>query len=480
MGLTIRKGCFAIFLLACYSCLPKGDPDIILEDFEGGTFSDKWEIQGTSFKNPVRIDSLQEDITNVHGKYFAYSMHKDSGTFQGVGKLISKPFTVDRKFLSFLIAGHQHETRACVNLIVDNNIVRTASGNNDFILRDVVWNVVEFQGKEAYLEIVDALAPDSENGYFQRVMVDHFVLSDKKVDRKSVFEDFESGTFNNWQVIGEAFSEPKSRTSVYYPISANGFKGNYFAFSFGEEHDVKQGKLISSPFTIQHDHIQFLIGGGSHEGATCMNLLIEGEVVRSAQGEDDGNLRLKEWEVSDFKGKLATIEIVDQHSGDWGHVMVDQIIFYNNPWWEKYAKGAGIVLVVILGGLLLLLIKRRKKTQKEITDAERFLLERVKSNIIQDKAFINPKYSVKKCADALDLEADKVEQLFQDGEGKSFVDYINELRVEEFKKELNDPKNNAYTMIHIAKQCGFSSKTAFYRIFKSVTNITPTDYKKQL
>ncbi|SFB53462.1 helix-turn-helix domain-containing protein [Algoriphagus aquimarinus] len=478
--LYFGNGFLAFIFFFFYSCLQKDNPDIVLEDFEDGSYLNKWEIQGTAFNAPINIDSIPEKIFNVHGKYFAYSAFIDSGSFRGVGKLISNRFTINRKFLSFLIAGHQHETRSSVNLIIDNTIVRTATGKDDLLLREVVWDIDKYQGKEAYLEIVDALAPDSENGFDNRVLVDHLVLSDKKVDRITVFEDFESGTFNNWQVIGEAFSEPNSRTKVYYPLSANGYKGNYYAFSFGEKQDARQGKLVSSPFKIEYDKIQFLIGGGSHEGETCVNLLIDGRVARSATGDDDGNLRLKEWDVSNFKGEMATIEIVDHHSGSWGHIMVDEIVFFNKPWWQEVAILAGVIFVIILISSVLIFFQIRNRPKKEISDTDRIKLEELKDQIIVDQAFLNHKYNSKMCSESVGIDADRIEQLFLAGEGKSFLEFINELRVEEFKKELNDPKNKAYTMIYIANQCGFSSKTSFYRIFKEVTKITPTDYKKQL
>lgn len=475
----LEKGKLVFLLYLLHSCVQKNEFDIVLEDFEGGVFSENWEIQGTAFHQPVNIDAIQDTVFYVHGKYFAYSSSQVPGTFKGSGKLITNSFTINRNFLRFLIAGHEHETRSSVNLIIDNTIVKSATGKNDLIFREIIWDIRKYEGKEAYLEIVDALSTESTQGFDNRLLVDRIVLSDDNRENKKVFEDFESGTFNSWHVIGDAFREPNSNKNVYYPIIANGYKGDYYAFSFGDSHDLLQGKLVSRPFKIEYDKIQFLIGGGSHVGKTCINLVVDQKVVRSATGNDNGDLRLKEWDVTNLQGSIATLEIVDQYSGPWGHIIVDEILFINTPWYQRYAKIAGVIVVIFLITIFILL-KIRKKSRIEISDVERKTLEQLKNQIIINKDFKNQKFNLTSYSKSLGLDSEKIEQLFLRGEGKPFLAFINELRVEEFKNELQDPKNKAYTMIYIANQCGFSSKTSFYRIFKEVTKITPTDYKKQL
>jgi fructan beta-fructosidase len=82
---------------------------------------------------------------------------------------------------------------------------------------------------------------------------------------------------------------------------------------------------------VERRHINFLIGGGKHPGQTCMNLIVNGKVARTAIGPNDvagGTERLDwgSWDVVDFEGKSATIEIVDDRKGGWGHINVDQIV----------------------------------------------------------------------------------------------------------------------------------------------------------
>ncbi len=89
--------------------------------------------------------------------------------------------------------------------------------------------------------------------------------------------------------------------------------------------DAPRGKLTSPAFTIDRDYLNFLIGGGNHPDETCINLKVDGQVVRTATGKSTDAMEWAGWDVRDLQGKTARIEIVDQHSDDWGHIDIDQI-----------------------------------------------------------------------------------------------------------------------------------------------------------
>ncbi|MGQ9589666.1 MAG: GH116 family glycosyl-hydrolase [Planctomycetota bacterium] len=141
-----------------------------------------------------------------------------------------------------------------------------------------------------------------------------------------VFEDFEKGTYEGWTVEGEAFGNaPHTGTSPgQQPVS--GFRGNRLVNTFVPD-DGPRGRLVSRPFRIERRAIGFLVGGGGHEGRTCVNLLVDGKVVRTKTGRNLELLEPASWDVSDLRGKEARIEILDRESGGWGHVSVDHIVF---------------------------------------------------------------------------------------------------------------------------------------------------------
>jgi fructan beta-fructosidase len=142
--------------------------------------------------------------------------------------------------------------------------------------------------------------------------------------------DFEGKDYGDWRATGEAFGAGPAQGTLPGQMHVDRFRGKGLVNSF-RGGDGSQGTLTSPPFEIQKNLINFLIGGGMHPGKTCMNLLVDGKVVRTATGPNDrpGGSEMLDWaswDVKDLKGKKATLQIVDQHAGGWGHVNVDQIV----------------------------------------------------------------------------------------------------------------------------------------------------------
>ena len=474
-----------IVITCLFSCTAPQQPDIVLDDFETGNFN-KWNIQGTAFQLPRQVDSIKKPIKNHHGKYLAFSdfentnLNWDQGFNQG--KLVSNPFIIDRKYINFLIAGGKHDTRECVSLFINNKVVKFATGENDYELRQVSWDVSDYEGELAVIEIVDALASGEETlGY---VLVDNIVFTDNIHQRELIFEDFESGTYNNWKVEGDAFAIPRNRTNVYYPISAIGFTEDFFAFSFGDTHDIKQGKLTSKSFTIEHDFIKFVIGGGNHKEKTCINLIVNDSIVYSNEGQNDGQLRPHFWDLQTYKGQKAHIEIVDNFSGSWGHIMVDDIVFYDVSPLYATTKFWILLLLIILFFYMLFRFynarKHNKTTVNNVSHKDSEKLEKLK--LIIKKSAIHRKHNATSTDVVAISKLDKteIEFCFENSETKSLNHYLNILRVEDFKQQLEDTSNTNYTMVSIAEKCGFNSKTSFYRVFKSITNMTPSEYIKSI
>jgi len=144
-----------------------------------------------------------------------------------------------------------------------------------------------------------------------------------------VFETFETG-YGQWSASGDAFgAEPASGTlPAQQPVS--GFLGKRLVNTFLNG-DLTRGRLISPPFRIERRHIAFLIGGGNHSARTCMNLVLDGRAVRTATGQNEEKLEWKEWDVSEFEGRTARLEIVDDATEGWGHINIDQVIFTDEP-----------------------------------------------------------------------------------------------------------------------------------------------------
>ncbi len=143
-----------------------------------------------------------------------------------------------------------------------------------------------------------------------------------------VFEDFEAEQFSSkWVAEGASFTRTEAGAAKnQMPVA--GFEGQRLLNSYLGSDD-NTGKLTSKLIVIRHSAIRFLIGGGNHTGKTCFNLKVGGQVVQTATGKNDERLEPATWDVTQWLGKEAVLEVVDEHKGGWGHINLDQIVFSN-------------------------------------------------------------------------------------------------------------------------------------------------------
>ncbi|UCG57706.1 MAG: hypothetical protein JSU70_22935 [Phycisphaerales bacterium] len=154
-----------------------------------------------------------------------------------------------------------------------------------------------------------------------------------------LLEDFEKDNYEGWTAAGTAFGDSPIKIADMpdYQGDVSG-KGKRVV----NTHNVRQGEdvrggdkhagtLTSNPFVIRRNYINFLIGGGAHKGNTCLNLLINDKVVRSATGKNNNRMDPASFNVAQWQGQQARIQIVDRESGGWGNVGVDHIVFSDKP-----------------------------------------------------------------------------------------------------------------------------------------------------
>ena len=95
-----------------------------------------------------------------------------------------------------------------------------------------------------------------------------------------------------------------------------------------------------------------------------------------------------------------------------------------------------------------------------------------------EKPYLRSRLSIQDLAQALEIPAHALSQVINEHLNGSFYDVINRHRVDEFKKRIADPQYQHFTLIAIALDCGFNSKSSFNRIFKKYEQRTPTEYVK--
>ena len=52
-------------------------------------------------------------------------------------------------------------------------------------------------------------------------------------------------------------------------------------------------------------------------------LLVNGEIARESTGKNTETMSSEEWDISDLKGEMAQIQIIDDNPGGWGHINAD-------------------------------------------------------------------------------------------------------------------------------------------------------------
>jgi fructan beta-fructosidase len=145
--------------------------------------------------------------------------------------------------------------------------------------------------------------------------------------------DFEGTDYGAWTVSGAAFGSAPARGALPDQMSVTGYNGKGLVNTYLGG-DGPMGTLTSPTFPIERKHIQFLLAGGNFPDAVCINLKVDGKVVRTATYSGPGgseHLEPYAWDVSDLAGKEAVIEIVDRHTGGWGHINVDDIKQTDKP-----------------------------------------------------------------------------------------------------------------------------------------------------
>ena len=173
---------------------PEGE---VFDDFENGL--EKWQSTGEAFASaPTRGHHLNQ--TPLSGYLGDHLINSFSNGDEAVGSLLSKPFVISKGFINFYIGGGQHLNKVGMQLIIDDAVVRSATGINSEQFRFAGWDVNEYMGKTASIKIID-----SESGSWGHTYIDQIVFSDELASNRiepAVWLDF--GTDN---YAGVTFSD---------------------------------------------------------------------------------------------------------------------------------------------------------------------------------------------------------------------------------------------------------------------------------
>ena len=122
-----------------------------------------------------------------------------------------------------------------------------------------------------------------------------------------------------------------------------------------------------------------------------------------------------------------------------------------------------------------------KYAGSRLTDSEaQQYAEKLTEYMKSSKPYLNPDLSLSQLAGEIGITSHYLSQVINEKFHLNFFDFINGYRVDAFKERIADHKYSNFSFLGIALECGFNSKSAFNRIFKQVTGLTPSQYKKAL
>ena len=109
----------------------------------------------------------------------------------------------------------------------------------------------------------------------------------------------------------------------------------------------------------------------------------------------------------------------------------------------------------------------------QATDILKSLIEVVE----KEKVYLDRDLTIQNLSMRTGIPRHHITQVLNEKHGRNFFTFINEYRVNEVLRRFSDPKYNNYTILAIAFDSGFNSKTTFNSIFKSMTGKTPSQYR---
>lgn len=124
-----------------------------------------------------------------------------------------------------------------------------------------------------------------------------------------------------------------------------------------------------------------------------------------------------------------------------------------------------------------LVLKKYEKTGLSNAEAK-VIMKKLNNYMESEKPYLNSHLSSQDLSEKLAIPIHAISEVTNGLMGQNFFDYVNNYRIEEFKKLAKQSKKANIKIIHLAYESGFSSKASFNLAFKKFTGITPSQYIK--
>jgi AraC-like DNA-binding protein len=122
----------------------------------------------------------------------------------------------------------------------------------------------------------------------------------------------------------------------------------------------------------------------------------------------------------------------------------------------------------------------RKYEKSALTQEKgRELAARLTQYMERERPYLDSELTLPKLAEMLQVPPHHLSQVINEFLGQNFFDFVNAYRVDEARRLLQNPEKAAFTVLAVAEEAGFNSKTAFNTAFKKVAGQTPSEFRAQ-
>jgi AraC-like DNA-binding protein len=129
--------------------------------------------------------------------------------------------------------------------------------------------------------------------------------------------------------------------------------------------------------------------------------------------------------------------------------------------------------------------RERKETEKysksglKDIQAEKYL-KKLLTYMETNKPFLDGDLTINDLSVKTGIARHHITQVLNEKYKRNFFTFVNEYRVKEVMERFSEPKFNNYTILAIAMDAGFNSKTTFNSFFKNQTGLTPSEYREKM
>lgn len=311
-----------------------------LDPFQSGSYGD-WKTTGSAFGSAPASGALpdQQPVSGADGHYFVDSFN---GGDAATGTLTSPAFTIDKSHLNFQVGGgHNPYAEGAVpfGTLPSGTVFTDFSGTS----YDPGWSTTgsfvgtgpshEKLGNQVSAGVLDTWGPNGDPSE-GTITSPTFTVGSPYIDLQIA-----GGTHPMSQpnptavnlVIGgkvvETATGNNTGTLDWTSWDTSAYQGQQAQIQVVDQADGSTGwgHLMVGDIVFASQKAPVW------DTQTSVDLLVDGKVVRSATGNNSESLDWASWDVSDLQGKQAQLQIVDNATGSWGHILADDFTLADEP-----------------------------------------------------------------------------------------------------------------------------------------------------